>query len=400
MNNHSRILSGMRSTGALHLGHYHGVIKSWLDLQYNHDCYFMVADLHALTTHYENTTNIEADIYAMVISWLACGVDPSQAVIFIQSQVPAHSELHLLLSMLAPLSWLERVPTYKDQKEKLSQKDLDTYGFLGYPLLQSADILLYGAKLVPVGEDQTSHVELTREIARRFNHLYGREVGFEQKAGEAIKKLGAKRSEIYQDLLVRYQQNGDIEALEQARFLLASAVNLAQGESDRLFAFLENKSKVILTEPQAYTSPTTKVIGTDGQKMSKSYNNTIMLMESPDNISKKIKEMLTDPARIRRKDPGDPLKCPVWQLHKIYSSEEVLTWSENGCKTAGIGCLECKQPLIDAITTEQEVIRQKAKPYLEDINLVKNILATGAEKAAHVAGQTLTKVKQAMNIDY
>lgn len=400
MNNHSRILSGMRATGALHLGHYHGVIKSWLNLQYEHECYFMVADLHALTTHYDNTKTIEQDIYAMVINWLACGVDPSQAVIFIQSQVPEHSQLHLLLSMITPLSWLERVPTYKDQKERLSQKDLDTYGFLGYPLLQSADILLYEPKFVPVGEDQVSHVELTREIARRFNYIYGREDGFEQKAIMAIKKLGNKKASIYQELLVSYQQEGDTEALEKARYLLADAINLAQGERERLFAFLENKSKVILTEPQACISSSSKLVGTDGQKMSKSYNNTIMLREKPEIINKKIKEMLTDPARIRRSDPGDPLKCPVWQLHKVYSTNEVIQWAGDGCRSAAIGCLECKKPLIDAIISEQEVINQRALPYLEDINLVKNILADGAEKASDVASHTLARVKQAMNINY
>ncbi|MFN7094903.1 MAG: tryptophan--tRNA ligase, partial [Burkholderiales bacterium] len=256
MHYHSRILSGMRPTGRLHLGHYHGAIKNWVNLQYEHDCYFMVADLHALTTNYEDTKEIEATIYAMVIDWLACGVDPAQATIFIQSHVPQHAQLHLLLSMITPLSWLERVPTYKDQLEKLSFKDLGSYGFLGYPLLQSADILLYNAKYVPVGEDQVSHVELTREIARRFNYLYGREVGFEEKAREAIKKLGAKKAALYEELLVNYQQNGNEEALEKARFLLADAVNLSRGEEERLFAFLENKAKVILTEPQALISKT------------------------------------------------------------------------------------------------------------------------------------------------
>ncbi|MFO0319098.1 MAG: tryptophan--tRNA ligase, partial [Neisseriaceae bacterium] len=316
MKNYSRILSGMRPTGRLHLGHYHGAIKNWLSLQYEHECYFMVADIHALTTGYDDSSQFENNIYDMVVDWLACGVDPSQSTIFIQSQVKEHAELHLLLSMITPLSWLERVPTYKEMIEKLSHKDISTYGFLGYPLLQSADILLYNAKYVPVGEDQLSHVELTREIARRFNYLYGREEGFENKAREAIKKLGAKKAQIYNNLLVRYQQDGDDNALEKARFLVQDAFNLSSGEKERLFAFLEDKSKVILTEPQALITNIPKLAGLDGQKMSKSYGNTIFLREDLDNINKKIKGMQTDPARVRRADKGDPEKCPVWELHK------------------------------------------------------------------------------------
>ena len=400
MNDYSRILSAMRPTGRLHIGHYHGVIKNWVELQYEHDCYFMVADLHALTSHYENTKDIEKNIHNMVVDWLACGVDPSQARIFIQSQVPEHAELYTLLSMITPLSWLMRVPSYKDMLEAESSKELDTYGFLGYPLLQSADILLYHSKLVPVGEDQVIHVELTREIARRFNHIYGREPGFEQKALEAMKKLGKKKSELYQSLLVSYQQNGDDEALEKARFLLADAVNLSLGERERLFAFLENKSRVILTEPQAIVTDTPKIIGVDGQKMSKSFNNTIMLRESLDSMSKKIREMPTDPARVRRTDKGDPKKCPVWQLHLVYSDEITKTWVKNGCVSAAIGCLECKTPLIDAIETEQARFRECAKAYDGDTNLINNILADGAEKASEVAQESLDEIKQIMNISY
>lgn len=390
----------MRATGSLHLGHYHGAIKNWVNLQYEHECYFMVADIHALTTNYESTGVIASSVHEMVIDWLACGVDPSQATIFIQSEVPAHAQLHLLLSMITPLSWLERVPTYKEQIEKLSTKDLGTYGFLGYPLLQSADILLYNAKFVPVGEDQVSHVELTREIARRFNYIYGREVGFEEKAREVIPKLGNKRAALYEELLVQYQQEGVDEALEKARFLLKDAVNLSIGERERLFAFLENKSKVILTEPQALVTTASKLPGLDGQKMSKSYNNTLMLREDPDSINKKIKGMQTDPARIRRTDPGDPDKCPVWQLHKVYSGEEVKQWVQTGCRTAGIGCLDCKKPLIESIQAESGQFRERAKPYLEDRNLVRNILADGAEKANETTEDTLDMVKTAMGIKY
>ncbi len=400
MQDHSRVLSGMRATGRLHLGHYHGAIKNWINLQYEHDCYFMVADIHALTTNYENPQNISEMIQEMVIDWLACGVDPAQATIFIQSHVPEHAQLNLLLSMITPLSWLERVPTYKDQIEKLANKDLGTYGFLGYPLLQSADILLYKSRFVPVGEDQVCHVELTREIARRFNHLYGREAGFEEKALEIIKKLGTKKSAMYEDLLMRYQQDGDENSLENARFLLKDAVNLSINEKERLFAFLENKSRVILPEPQALITQSSKLPGLDGQKMSKSYNNAILLREDKSLIDKKIREMKTDPARVRRNDPGDPNKCPVWQLHLVYSNDEVKQWAESGCVSAGIGCLDCKRPLIDSICEEQENFMEKAKPYLEDRNLVRNILADGAEKASEVAEYTLNEVKEAMNLKY
>lgn len=400
LQNHSRILSGMRPTGRLHLGHYHGVIKNWVNLQYEHDCYFMVADIHALTTGYESTHSLEDNIYNMVIDWLSCGVDPSQSSIFIQSHVPEHAMLHLLLSMVTPISWLERVPTYKEMLEKLAHKDIDTYGFLGYPLLQSADILLYEAKYVPVGEDQVCHVELTREVARRFNYIYGREVGFEDKAREIIKKLGSKKASLYEEFLVDYQQNGNEEALDKARFLLSDVVNLSMGEKERLFAFLENKSKVVLTEPQALVTENSKLLGIDGQKMSKSYNNTIMLREDINIVSKKIKGMPTDPARVRREDKGDPNKCPVWQLHKVYSNEEVKDWVVKGCVSAGIGCIDCKKPLIDSINEEQITMLEKAKPFLEDTNLVKNILADGAEKASHVARDTMEKIRDAMHMDY
>ncbi|MCE3267973.1 MAG: tryptophan--tRNA ligase [Burkholderiales bacterium] len=400
MENSLRILSGMRPTGSLHLGHYHGAIKNWVNLQYEYECYFMVADIHALTTNYESTRVIASSAYEMVVDWLACGVDPSQAVIFIQSEVPAHAQLHLLLSMITPLSWLERVPTYKELIEKLSTKDLGTYGFLGYPLLQSADILLYNSKFVPVGEDQVSHVELTREIARRFNYIYGREAGFEEKAREVIPKLGNKRAALYEELLIQYQQEGALEALEKARFLLKDAVNLSLGERERLFAFLENKSRVILTEPQALTTAASKLPGLDGQKMSKSYNNTLMLREDFEQVNKKIKSMQTDPARIRRTDPGDPEKCPVWQLHKVYSNTEVKEWVQIGCTTAGIGCLDCKKPLIESIQAESAQFKERAKPYLEDHNLVRNILADGAEKAIETTEYTLSMVKLAMGIKY
>ncbi|HSH97691.1 MAG TPA: tryptophan--tRNA ligase, partial [Methyloradius sp.] len=347
-----RVLSGMRPTGNLHLGHYHGVLKNWLRLQHEHECFFFVADWHALTTHYDTPEIIEESVWEMVIDWLAAGVDPANATIFIQSRVPEHAELFTLLSMITPLGWLERVPTYKDQQEKLAQKDLSTYGFLGYPLLQSADILIYKATQVPVGEDQIPHIEFTREIARRFNHIYGREIGFEEKAKAAIKKLGSKRGGLYDELRTRYQETGDDEALESARAMIEEQQGLSMGDKERLLGYLEGGGKMILLEPEHKLTPASKMPGLDGQKMSKSYNNTISLRESPDVVAKKIKTMPTDPARVRRTDPGDPEKCPVWQLHEIYSDEKIQSWVQEGCRTAGIGCIECKQPVIESVLEE------------------------------------------------
>ncbi len=396
----NRVLSGMRPTGALHFGHYHGVLKNWIKLQHEQQCLFFVADWHALTTHYDEPGTIEDHAWDMVIDWLAAGVDPAQAVLFIQSKVPEHAELHLLLSMITPLSWLERVPTYKDQQEKLAEKDLATYGFLGYPLLQSADILIYRANLVPVGEDQVPHVEITREIARRFNHVFGREPGFEQKAEAAIKKLGARRSKLYRKLRTDYLERGDGDALAAARALLEETQNLPLGDRERLFGYIEGGGKVILTEPQALLTEASKMPGLDGQKMSKSYNNTIALRESPENIAKKVKTMPTDPARIKRTDAGDPEKCPVWQLHLVYSDDVKKKWVQEGCRSAGIGCIECKQPIIDAIIAEQKPMRERAERYLDDPTLVRSIIADGCEKARKLAQETLRDVREVMGLDY
>jgi tryptophanyl-tRNA synthetase len=396
----NRVLSGMRPTGALHFGHYHGVLKNWVKLQHEHQCLFFVADWHALTTHYDDPATIENHAWDMVVDWLAAGVDPAQATLFIQSKVPEHAELHLLLSMITPLSWLERVPTYKDQQEKLTAKDLATYGFLGYPLLQSADILIYRANLVPVGEDQVPHVEITREIARRFNHVFGREKGFEEKAETAIKKLGAKRGKLYRKLRTDYLEKGDVEALASARALLEETQNLPLGDRERLFGYIEGGGKVILTEPKALLTEASKMPGLDGQKMSKSYNNTIGLRETADNVAKKVKTMPTDPARIKRTDPGDPEKCPVWQLHLIYSDDAKKKWVQEGCRSAGIGCIECKQPVIDAIVAEQKPMRERAERYLDDPTLVRNIIADGCEKARKLAQETLRDVREVMGLDY
>jgi tryptophanyl-tRNA synthetase len=390
----------MRPTGNLHLGHHHGVLKNWLKLQHEVECLFFVADWHALTTHYDNPQIIEDSVWEMVIDWLAAGVDPANSTIFIQSRVPEHAELHTLLSMMTPLGWLERVPTYKDQQEKLEHKDLSTYGFLGYPLLQSADILIYKATQVPVGEDQVPHIEFTREIARRFNHLYGREPGFEEKAAAAVKKLGGKLGSLYQDLRTRYQESGDAEALESAQALVNEHQGLSLGDKERLLGFLEGGGRIILVEPEAKLTPASKMPGLDGQKMSKSYNNTISLREPPDAVAKKIKTMPTDPARIRRTDPGDPAKCPVWQLHEVYSNEATREWVQTGCKTAGIGCIECKTPVIEAVLDELKPIQERAAQYAEDPTLVKNIVADGCEKARKLARETMREVREVMGLNY
>ncbi|MDO8789743.1 MAG: tryptophan--tRNA ligase [Sulfuritalea sp.] len=395
-----KVLSGMRPTGRLHLGHYHGVLANWIKLQHEYPCLFFVADWHALTTAYDEPGTITDNTSDMIIDWLAAGVDPSQATIFIQSKVPEHAELHLLLSMMTPLGWLERVPTYKDQQEKMTHKDLTTYGFLGYPLLQAADILIYRANRVPVGDDQVPHVEFTREIARRFNHLYGRESGFEDKARVAVKKLGSKRAKLYDELRTRYQEKGEDDALEQAHELLNEAQSLSLGDRERLFGWLEGTRKMILVEPDALLTHASRMPGLDGQKMSKSYGNAISLREDAGEVTRKIRTMQTDPARVRRTDPGDPDKCPVWQFHLIYSSEDVKGWVQTGCRSAGIGCIECKQPVIEGVLKEQEPMRERAKMYEEDPQLVKNIIADGCEKARKLAQETMRDVREAIGLDY
>jgi tryptophanyl-tRNA synthetase len=395
-----RVLSGMRPSGKLHLGNYHGALKNWVRLQSEYQCLFFVADWHALTTHYETSEIIEQSVWDMVIDWLAAGIDPAQATLFIQSRVPEHAELHLLLSMITPLGWLERVPTYKDQQTRLADRDLSTYGFLGYPLLQSADILIYRANLVPVGEDQVAHVELTREIARRFNHVYGREPDFEDKARAAVKKLGSKKAKLFAELRTRYQERGDGEALEAGRALLNGAQNLSHGDKERLFGYLEGGGKIILVEPRALLTEAPRMPGLDGQKMSKSYENTIFLREDEATVTKKIRTMPTDPARIRRHDPGNPEICPVWQLHLVYSDGKRREWVDKGCRSAGIGCLECKQPVIDAVLAEQKPMRERAQAYLDDPTLVRSIIADGCEKARKLAQETMRDVREAMGLEY
>jgi len=395
-----RVLSGMRPTGQLHLGHYHGVLKNWIKLQHEYECLFFVADWHALTTHYDDPSVIAESVWDMVIDWLAAGVNPGSATLFIQSRVPEHAELQLLLSMLTPLSWLERVPSYKDQQLKLKERDLATFGFLGYPLLQSADILVYKAGKVPVGEDQVAHVELTREVARRFNHLYGRETDFEEKAEAATKKMGKKNAKLYRELRRRYQEEGNHDAIETARALLEEQQNLTLADRERLFGYLEGVGKIILPEPESLLTPTSKMPGLDGQKMSKSYGNTISLREEPDAIDKKIRTMPTDPARVRRTDPGDPAKCPVWELHQVYSNDEVRGEIEEGCKTASIGCLDCKKFIIEAVIDELAPMRDRAQEYINNPDMVRGIINEGCEKARDVARLTLEEVRQVMGLAY
>lgn len=395
-----RVLSGMRATGSLHLGHYHGVLKNWVKLQSEYDCYFMVADWHSLTTNYDNVQIIENSVWEMVIDWLAAGVDPNQATLFIQSRVPEHAELHLLLSMITPNGWLERMPTYKDQQQQLSHKDLNTYGFLGYPLLQAADILIYRGNMVPVGEDQVPHVEFTREIARRFNHLFGKEPDYQQKAEAAVKKLGGKKGKLYDELRTRYQQEGDGEALEAGRALLEDAQNLSLGDRERLYGYLEGGGKMILPESQPLLTAASKMPGLDGRKMSKSYQNTVTLRDTPETVAKKVKQMPTDPSRVRRTDPGNPEKCPVWQLHQVYSDDQVKNWVQQGCTSAGIGCIECKQPVIDSMVAEQKPMQERAQMYQDDPTLVRNIIADGCERARKVAQETMRDVREAMGLLY
>jgi len=398
--NTSRVLSGMRPTGRLHLGHYHGVLKNWIRLQQEFDCYFFVADWHALTTHYEDSQIIAENVWDMVIDWLAAGVNPGYATLFIQSHVAEHAELHLLLSMVTPLGWLERVPSYKDQQEKLRERDLATYGFLGYPLLQSADILIYAADKVPVGEDQVAHVELTREVARRFNFIYGREQGYEAAAEAAIRKMGKKNAKLYRELLKRYQEQGDHAAVEVAQALLAEQQNLAINDRERLLGYLEGGGRMILTEPNALLTPASKMPGLDGQKMSKSYHNTITLRETPDAVQEKLRTMPTDPARVRRTDPGNPAVCPVWQLHQVYSDDRRKAWVLEGCTTAGIGCLECKQPVIESVLGELKPIQERAREFEQDPGRVRSIILEGSEAARDVARQTLDEVRQVMGLKY
>ena len=395
-----RVLSGMRPTGKLHLGHYHGALKNWLELQNEYDSYYFVADWHAFTTHYSDKIDLESYTIDMVIDWLASGINPNTSTIFVQSKVPEHAELHLLLSMTTPVSWLERVPSYKGQQEKLKTKNLATYGFLGYPVLQSSDILMYKAGFVPVGEDQAAHVELTREIARRFNYIYGREVDFEEKAEIAASKMGKKQAKLYRNLRKSYQEKGSDVALVKAKALLSEQKNITHGDRERLLGYIEGVGKIILVEPEVLLTKNSKMPGLDGQKMSKSYNNGIFLRDSAIEVEQKVNKMVTDPARVRLTDPGDPNKCPVWNLHEIYSTPDQLDWVVDGCKSAKMGCIECKRPVIDSIVAELKPIQESIEKYKSEPNLIQEIIFDGSERARRVAKETMQEVRDAMGLTY
>jgi tryptophanyl-tRNA synthetase len=395
-----RVVSGMRPTGRLHLGNYHGALANWVALQHDFECFFFVADWHALTTAYENTEDIRANTHEVIIDWLAAGLDPSACTFFVQSRVPEHAELHLILSMVTPLSWLERVPTYKDQIAQLKDKDLGTYGFLGYPLLQAADILVYRPEFVPVGEDQVAHVEITREIARRFNNVFGREPDFRARVSDAIGRLGPDDGARFQALRRKYQEHGDTEALASARRIVERAAGIDTADRERLLGDLEGGGRVVLPEPSALLTKAPKVPGLDGRKMSKSYGNTIGMREDPAAVEKKLKAMRTDPARVRRTDPGDPDKCPVWDLHKIYSDAPTQAWVQQGCRSAGIGCLDCKKPVITAVLAQLEGFRERARKFEEDPSLIRDVLSEGCKRARDAARATMDEVREAIRLDY
>ncbi|MEL5848838.1 MAG: tryptophan--tRNA ligase [Candidatus Igneacidithiobacillus chanchocoensis] len=393
------VVSGMRPTGRLHLGHYHGVLKNWLRLQEEHDAFFFVADLHALTTHYEHPEGIRSSTWEVLIEWLAVGLDPNKATLFIQSWVPQHAELALLLGMLTPLSWLERVPTFKDQQEQLRDRDLATYGFLGYPALMSADILLYDAEWVPVGADQVAHLEICRELARRFNSLYGRSAADEAAIAAGLQALGKKRKQEFQRLQERYQQSGDESAIAAAREMLQEAASLNEATKTLLLATLEGKGRSILVEPQALLTEAAKMPGLDGRKMSKSYGNAIALREEPESVRKKLLTMPTDPKRVGRRDPGNPEDCPVWPLHQVYSSPETRAWVQAGCTSAEIGCVDCKQALVEKVLAEQAPIRARAEEWAAQPERLREIAAQGATKARARAEETLLRVRAVMGLD-
>jgi tryptophanyl-tRNA synthetase len=393
----------MRPTGALHLGHYHGALKNWVRLQDEYEAFYFVADWHALTTHYEERDVLERHVYDMVIDWIAAGLDPEKSTIFIQSRLPEHAELFTLLAMGTPLGWLERVPTYKDQMEKLKDRDLATYGFLGYPLLQAADILIYKAAFVPVGEDQSSHVELTREVARRFNHLYGRRAGFELQVAAALAKLPKDDQRYFEKQRKTFGETGAAEALAKGEGLLKKAAAIegwTADDTEVLQGHLKGGGKSVLTEPHALHTEVLRLPGLDGTKMSKSYGNAVLMRDEAPVVEKKIRGMVTDPARARRTDPGTPEKCPVWAFHKIYSDEATQDWVVKGCTTAGIGCLDCKQPVIDAVVRQQQPWKDRAEQYLANPKQVHWIVEMGTERARTVARQTMKDVREAMGLNY
>ncbi len=380
-----RVLSGMRPTGRLHLGNYMGALNNWVHLQQDYDCYFFIADLHALTTDYADPSRVHDNTLQITLDFLSAGLDPGRCVIFRQSDVMHHAQLHLLFSMFTPLSWLERVPTYKDQQEQLREKDLATYGFLGYPLLQAADILLYKPDFVPVGADQVAHVELTREVARRFNLLY---------PGEFFTSPEAAPWELPAILEKARKLAGEPKASTRTEFNAHQLYEAAQ-QTKKLSPF---GVREILPEPQVLLTPSPKLPGLDGRKMSKSYNNFISLSEPEADLREKLKTMVTDPARVRRDDPGNPDVCPVFDLHKVFSSETVQAEAAAGCRSASIGCIECKGWLADAVVTKIAPIQAHRRDLERRPSVVLDVLENGKKRAIERAQKTLDEVQSAMGI--
>lgn len=392
----ARVVSGMRPTGGLHLGHLRGVLQSWRAFQDAGDeCFFFVADWHALTTDYAQPGDLSAGARQMTAAWLAAGIDPSRAAIFRQSDVPAHAELFVLLSMICPLPWLMHLPTYKELKEQ-ARRDLDTHGFLSYPLLQSADIMIYAADFVPVGEDQTPHIEIAREIARRFNRFYGRAGSFPKKREEVAAKIGASADEHLRKLRKQYAETGDKKKMDAAMKKIAG-LPLDDSEKKVLQDDIRYGGAEILRPPRARFTPTPKLPGTDGRKMSKSYDNAIEMFDAPDVVAKKLARMPTDPARVRRTDAGEPERCPVWRLHEAFSGEETREWAAAGCRSAAVGCVECKGRLGDGINAElAPILARRAE--CEAPGVAEDVLAEGAKRARIAAEKTLRAVRSAAGV--
>ncbi len=383
-NERQRVLSGMRPTGKLHLGNYMGALYNWVKLQEEYECYFFIADLHALTTNYEDLSMLRTDIHEVALDFLAGGLDPEKSTIFVQSDVKLHAELNTILANITSLGWLERVPSYKDQQEQLREKDLATFGFLGYPLLQTADILLYQPQYVPVGLDQASHVELTREIARRFNQLY---------PGDFYMAEGAAPWELEAVKMKAKKLSGKADKSFFTPHELIAAAPQTKLKS-------EYGTRRILPEPEVLLTPSPRLPGTDGRKMSKSYGNTIMLSEAEPQIRAKLKTMVTDPARVYRTDPGDPEVCPVFDLHKVFSSEPVKAQAAEGCRTAGIGCIECKQWLADSVVATLAPMQERRRRYEADSKLVDEILDAGGRRAWKRAEETMRQVSDVMGLRF
>ena len=396
-----RVLSGMRPTGPLHIGHFFGALSNWLKLQEEYECFYFVADWHALTTHYADTSLVAQNTFAVTADWLSVGLDPEKSTIFVQSDILEHAELHLLLSMVTPLGWLERVPTYKEQIENLKDRDLSTYGFLGYPLLQAADIVMYGdpkaGLLVPVGEDQVPHVEMTREVVRRFNTAYA-PVDWKKARAKAVEALAKEFKLKIEDA----EAQPGVAVLQDAKsegMILKLDEALRPLSLDHRLSLLANAGvpvEHVLREPQVMLTETPRVPGTDGRRMAKSYGNTIWLSDPPDEIRKKAKDMMTDPQRVRRTDPGRPEVCPVFAYHNLFSPPEIISWSEQGCRSAGIGCVECKKAMADNLVRWIEPIQAKRRELDANPQRVWDILDQGSAKAHRVAKKTMRRVRDAI----